>query len=442
MSVVVSLEDIGACRKQLKVEVPAPAVEAETQRVMSELGHKMRIPGFRPGKVPAKVMRQRYAKEIERQVVERLVPRYWRQAQAEASIEPLLPPEVHDVKELLPGEPLTFVATVETRPQIELGDIAAFDLPNPSTDPGTVEIEDMMESLRKQLSKWVAVERPAARGDLVEAQITQIAGAHMDASGAHPPRTEGLSIEVGDPNVWEELSLAVSGLTAGQEATFTRSHEHEPAHEGGEKEVHQQTFKLTVDAVKERDLPPLDDDFAQQVNPQLTTLEQLRDMVTERLRQNKAEQRHETRQRALLDQLRERYPLDLPQGVVRQEVEGLVQEYADSLARQGMDVEKAGIDWSRMAEDMAPLAERRVHGRLLLDAVADAESVHVGEEEFERALALLARAQNTSTPALRRLLDEEGRLSGFRSQLRRDKTIRRLLGEEAAASAPVTALEA
>src|SRR3954465_3303801 len=161
MSVVVSLQDVGPCRKQLTVEVPAPAVEAETQRVVAEYGNRVRIPGFRKGKVPTKLVRQRYAKDIEREVVERLLPRYWRQAQAESSIDPLLPPEVDEVKELQPGEPLTFVATVETRPQIALGNTRDFDLPDPEVDPGTMEIEETIENIRKQTAEWVTVDRPA-----------------------------------------------------------------------------------------------------------------------------------------------------------------------------------------------------------------------------------------------------------------------------------------
>jgi trigger factor len=438
MSVVVSLQDVGPCRKQLTVEVPAPAVEAETQRVVAEFGNRARIPGFRQGKVPAKLVRQRFAKDIEREVVERLLPRYWRQAQAESSIEPLLPPEIDEVKDLLPGAPLTFTATVETRPQIELRNIKDFDLPNPSTDPGSVEVEDTVEDLRRQVSPWVPVERAAGRGDLVEAEITPLAGAHGETpEGSEPPalKTDKIAIEIGDPNVWEELALAVSGLTAGQEATFTRRHEHEAEHEGEEKVVHEQSFRVKVDQVKERDLHPLDDELAKKISPDFTTMDQLTDAVTKRLRQTKTEQRSEARNRALLDQLRDRHPLELPQGVVRKEIEGLVQDYAEGLARRGVDLDKANMDWNGVASEMLPLAERRVHARLLLDAISDAESIQVTEEEFERALAVVARAQNTSTPALRRALDEDGRLGNFRAQLRRDKTIRHLLGEEAGAAA-------
>jgi trigger factor len=432
MSVVVSLEDVGPCRKQLTVEVPAPAVEAEEQRVLKEYGSRARIPGFRAGKVPAKLVRQRFGQEIDREVVERLLPRYWKQAQAEASLEPLLPPEVEEVKERQPGEPLTFVAVVETRPQIDLRNIRDFDLPDPSIDPGEMEVDDAVEDLRRHIAEWATVERPAARGDLVAAELTRIGGAHGEEAGEAKPDT--VSVELGDERVWEELTLALSGLSAGQEATFTRRHEHPSAEEGGQPVVHVDEFRVRAQEVKERDLPPLDDAFAVKVSPDFTALGELREALSRRLRHGKTEQRRETRERALLDQLRERHPLELPQGVVRREVEGLVKDYAQSLAQRGVDVEHLQMDWNRIAGDMLPLAERRVHSRLLLDAIADAESVQVGEEEFERALAVLARTQNTSTPQLRRALDEDGRLATFRSQLRREKTIRHLLGEEPAAS--------
>lgn len=433
MSVVLSLQDVGPCRKQIKVEVPAPAVEAETQRVLREYGQKVHIPGFRKGKVPAELIRRRFAQDIEQEVKERLLPRYWKQAQAESSIEPLLPPEVEEVADLQPGEPLTFVATVETRPEIALGNIQDFDLPDPEVEPGTLDIDETLDNIRKQMSKWVPVERAASRGDLVALEVTTL------ASEDHPEeRTDKVQVEVGDAQVWEELTVAVQGLSAGQEAAFERRHEHPPAEEGGQPHVHEQKYRVRVEAVQERELPELDDAFATQVNAEFKTADDLREAVVRRLRANKEEARRDARQKALLDQLRERHPIDLPQGVVRREVEQMVQDYAENLARRGVDVENAGLDWNRVADDMAPMAEKRVHSRLLLDAIADDRQIVVSEEEFERTLAMLARAQGVSTPVLRRKLDEDGRLGNLRGQLRRDKTMRTLLGEpeEVTSAAP------
>jgi trigger factor len=463
MSVVLSIEDVGPWRKQLTVEVPAPAVEAETSRVVREFGQRVRLPGFRRGKVPAELVRRRFAKDIEREVIDRLVPRYWRQAQAESEIEPLLPPSVDQVRDLEPGGPLTFVATVETRPHVELRNVRDFQLPDPEIEPGELDVDKALDDLRMRFGEWVPVERPAARGDLVNAQITELTG-----DGGAPPKKETESqpeatepvaqaaaaggpgaasqataqpveFEVGDQRVWDELSLAVSGLAAGQESEFTR--EAEPAAgadaaagqpapaDAAATGVRPRRFKVEVTAVKERELPALDDELAARVNPEIGGLTELREIVARRLREARIEERYEKRQRALLDQLRERHPMDLPQGVVEREVEHLTADYAESIARRGVRPEQAGIDWQRVREEMRPHAERRVHARLLLDAVADAEPVEVTDEEFERTLAALARAQKTTTPALRKALDENGRLSTLREQLRREKTMRHLMGE-------------
>ena len=476
MSVVLSMQDVGPWRKQLTVEVPAPAVEAETQRVVREFGQRVRIPGFRRGKVPSELVRRRFAKDIEREVIDRLLPRYWRQAQAESEIEPLLPPEVDEVGEIEPGGPLTFVATVETRPKVELGNIHDFQLPDPEIEPGELDVDKALDDLRVRFGEWVPVERPAARGDLVSTQVTELplspaagSGSTADprstpvttqgtgtdsepeiretpettsATAAAPPAREGkvqpVEFEVGDERVWEELSLAVSGLAAGQEAPFTREGAPSPAApaapDGAPPDAAAtgggpRRFKVQVIAVKERELPALDDELAARVNPELGGLTQLRELVSRRLREARIEERAEQRQRAVLDQLRERHPMELPQGVVQREVEHLATDYAESLARRGVRPEQAGLDWQRIREEMRPLAERRVHARLLLDAVAEAEPVVVTDEEFERALATLAQAQKTTTPALRKALDENGRLEPLREQMRRDKTMRHLLGE-------------
>src|SRR5262245_51997588 len=214
MSVVVSLQDVGPCRKQLTVEVPAPAVEAETQRVVQEYGRRAKIPGFRQGKVPAHVVRQRFAKDIEHEVIERLLPRYWRQAQAESSLDPLLPPELAEEPVLRPGEPFTFTAVVEIRPQVELRNTKDFELPEPSLEPGTLEIDEKIDELRKQLADWVPVERSAARGDLVAAEILELTpGLHGEEPKTEP---EPIQVELGDERVWEELNAVLQGMAADQ----------------------------------------------------------------------------------------------------------------------------------------------------------------------------------------------------------------------------------
>ncbi|HVS04410.1 MAG TPA: trigger factor [Thermoanaerobaculia bacterium] len=405
MSVVVSIEDVGPCRKQLRIEVPQPAVEAETQRVVVDYRRRVRLPGFRKGKVPAGMITQRFRKEIEQEVVDRLVPRYWRQAEAEQQLDPLAPPELAGVDFSL-GEGMTFTAVVETRPRVELGDLDHFQLPAPPPDPGDEEIEQQLEELRRRAGAWKPVDRPAARGDRALVVIR---------SGDKEPQK--VAVEVGDERVWEELTLAVTGLAAGQSSQFRRG-----TQEGAEPEE----LQVTVEEVQELEPAPADDELARKVS-QFETFAELREQVGENLRQSRRRDYRRQQERALLAQLRDRYPLELPRGVVDSETEEMVREYAHQLSHRGVDVERSGIDWGAIAEQLRPEAERTVHSRLLVDAIAEQRGIEVPEERLEEVLTGIAHSRQTSAQAVRRELDQRGQLGALRKQLRREATVRDLL---------------
>lgn len=415
MSVVLSIDEVGPCRQQLKIEVPAPAVEAETRRVVEEFRRKTRLPGFRKGKVPRELVEQRFQSDIEQEVIDRLVPRYWRQAEAEKELDPLMPPSLEDV-DLQPGAELTFVASVETRPQIEVGDLENFKLPEVEVTPTAEEIDAALDDLRRNLADWVVVERPAARGDLVVGELAQ-----QDGGSEAEPEKKTISFEVGDPQVWEELSLEATGKTAGQTTKVVRQ-------QGEGEDAVEQRFSLQITEVKERDLPPADDAFAARVG-EFSDLAALEEALAKRLEQDKRQESRQQRERSLTDQLRERHPLTLPQGVVDHEIEAMLRDYASGLAMRGVDLEKTQLDWREMGEKVRPQAENHVHSRLILDAVAENLEMEVTEAEFEQTLANLARAEGKTTVAVRQALDRAGRLGPLRAQLRREKTMRHLMGD-------------
>ncbi len=409
MSVVVAREDVGPCHKRLTIEVPAEAVTAEIGRVVGDYRRKLDLPGFRKGKLPVKLVRRRFRAEIEREVADRLVPRYWRQAQAEEGLDPLLPPRFDDLQ-IEDGEPMTLVASVETRPQIELGELGDFQLPEGSTEPSDEEVEAAIADIRQQHATWSPVERPAGHGDLVIARVE-------DPEGDKPERK--IHAELGGEGVDEELTLALTGLAPGQKTDYDGALE-----SGTEAE----RVKIEVLEVRDQELPELDE-----LAPKLgdfETVDDFRQAVVEGVGRSKQSELRGRREKALLEQLRQRHPLDLPAGVVRQESEEMLQRW---LASQGIDVEQTDLDLESLMGQVQPQAEQRVHDRLLLDAVAKAEDLRLDESEFERFLGGLAAQQRTSTLELRRHLSDSGRLEHLRMDLLRGQAVRHLMGEDESA---------
>ncbi|KAB2964727.1 MAG: trigger factor [Thermoanaerobaculia bacterium] len=424
MSVVLSMEEVGPCRKQLRIEVPQPAVAAEMARVTGEYGKRARIPGFRKGKVPPAMVAKHFGKEIEQEVLERLLPRYWKQAAAEKSLDPLAPPAVENV-ELKPDAPLLFTAVVEVRPEIELRNFRDFALPEADTEATREEIERAVADLRRSHADWTPVERTAAIGDVVRVELVE--------AGAADPTPQAAEFELGSDRVWEEVSSAATGLAAGQSASFARK-------EGEGESATERQFELRVVEVREARLPELTPEFLGHFG-KFESAEAFEADVARRIAAAKRDELRARREQTMLDQLVERHPMELPEGVVHRETEELLREYAEGLARRGVDLEKAEIDWQSMGDQARPHAERRIKARLILDRISESEKVEVGQVEFEEALALLARMQNVPTQALRQRLDQSGELAGLRARMRREKTVRFLLGEPAGAAPDAAAAD-
>ena len=446
MSVVLNVEEIGPCRKELKIEIPAPAVDAETARVLGEFGRKASLPGFRKGKVPQSLVQRHFGDDIRREVVERLVPRYFRQAVAEKGIDPLLAPEV-EMAPVQAGTGMTFLARVEVRPEIELRNYKDFSLPDPPVEATADEVKTAIADLRLRHAEWKSAARPAATGDRAKIELKPVidpVAAADESAGEVVVEAQTVDIEVGSQQIWEEISLAVAGLSVGQGSRFSRKEPRAPREEREEGDLRpdapaeplaERTFEVRLVELTEPILPALDDTFAAHLG-KFATVAELEADIARRISHAKRDDAMRQRETKMLDQLTERHPIPLPEGVVHREVDELLRDYAENLARRGIDLEGAGLDWQRLGEQAKPQAERRVKARLLLDAISDQEKIEVGEEEFEQALALLARAQGIPTPALRQRLDEAGQLAGLRAQMRREKTVRRLLGETGPAPAP------
>ena len=411
MSVIRQIKDVGPWRKELSVEAPIAAVEAEMDRVTQALRKRAKAPGFRKGKMPLHLVQKQYSEEIRQETLERIVPRFWQQAEAEAQLDTLVAPRLGEVE--WTDEEFVFTATVEIRPEIRITNVEGFQLPTVDVEPTAEEVEEALENLRRQVSDWKPVERPAADGDMVTVKILE-----GDDEDGQP-----VMLEVGEDTVWPELSEALRGLEIGATESFTR-----PGDESGEGPIVRR-FSVELLEVKERLAPDLDDKLAQKLGD-FDSLAQLRERVEEQLRAGKESDASTQRETAMLQQLAERHPFDVPEGALEVEVQDMLNEYGQMLAGQGVDIEKADIEWQKVAEEFAPQAEGRVRSRLLLDAVADHLDLSEDAEELEAAIGTLARQRKVSNVAMRKSLADSGRLESLRRHLRRRAAVRHLLGEE------------
>lgn len=445
MTVVVKKREVGLCRQEFVIEVPAEDVDAEYLRVARDYRRRARLDGFRKGKAPLDLIRQRFAEAIGEDVSERLAPKYWQMAREEEDVHAMLPPSVGPV-EVVPGQPLRFTVTVDLEPDVEIDDGRSFELPQPETEPTEAEVDEVLEQVRLERSTWVPVDRSAARGDRVRGKVHraamdgydgQAAGDDHDHDHGHDhshehdnrgPATHDIDLELGDERVWPELTDNVTGLSAGQTATFERVEQEDSIER-------QRRYDVELQEVLERKLPDVDDDWASGLAASIGSVDDLRENLRGQVQARKVEAAGQQRTDALLEQLRERYPVDLPEAVVEREAFQMARSYANNLARQGVDLEQQQLPWEQMMEEIRPQAGKRAHASFLLDRIAREDGIESTREDLERALEIMARARNTNRGKLRRELERDGGLEMLKIELRRDRTVQALLEANAPAAA-------
>lgn len=431
MTVVVKKREIGLCRQEIVIEVPAEEVDAEYLRVARDYRRRARLDGFRKGKAPLDLIRQRFAEAIGEDVSERLAPRYWTLAREEEDVHAMLPPSVGPV-EVVPGQPLRFTVTVDVEPEVEIGDDRSFELPQPETDPTEAEVDEVLEQVRLERSTWVPVDRSAARGDRVRGKVHRAAMPGYDEQEAgdgndqdnRGPATHDIDLELGDERVWPELTDNLTGLSAGRTAMFERVEQEDNIER-------QRRYDVEVHEVLERKLPDVDDDWAGGLAASIGSVDDLRENLRSQVEARKVEAARQQRTDALLDRLRERYPVDLPEAVVEREALQMARSYANNLARQGVDLEQQQLPWEQMMEEIRPQAGKRAHASFLLDRIAREDGIEPTLQDLERALEVMARARNTHRGRLRRELERDGGLEMLKIELRRDRTVQALLEVDA-----------
>jgi trigger factor len=373
----------------------------------------VRVPWFRPGKVPATIIKRRFRDQILHEVMHGLIPRAVEEALQERGIEPVDTPNVRDVA-LEEGQPLRFTAAIETVPPFDPGDLStltASRTPVAITEEG---IEQTLQRLRERAGKSEPVEgRPATDGDTVVVDLVR-----QDASG--PDRHEGVSIEIGSKANPPGFDAHLAGVAPGDEKTFSIHFPEDYA--VAEMAGTDVTYSVAVKEVRRRVLPDLDDEFAKDVG-EFDSLNALRDRVRTDLQAEAEENATRQLRGEVLKQLAERITFELPTSLVEREIDRRLEEFARQLMQQNVDPQQAGIDWGQFREAQREPARAAVASALVLDAIARREGLVVSDQEIDQEIERFAARAGRTAAALRAQFEKEGGIGRLMTGLRREKAV-------------------
>jgi trigger factor len=406
------ITDVSETQKTVTIEIDSSVVDAEIDRIAQGY-RKVRVPGFRPGKVPATIIKRRFRDQILHEVMHGLIPRAVEEALQERGIEPIDTPNVRDVA-LEEGQPLRFTAAIETVPPFDPGDLSTLTATRSHVAITEEGIEHTLQRLRERAGKSEPVEgRPAADGDTVVADLVR-----QDASG--PDRHEGVSIEIGSKANPPGFDEHLVGVGPGDEKTFSIHFPEDYA--VAEMAGTDVTYSVTVKEVRRRVLPDLDDEFAKDVG-EFDSLTALRDRVRTDMQAEAEENATRQLRGEVLKQLAERITFELPTPLVEREIDRRLEEFARQLMQQNVDPRQAGIDWGQFREAQREPARASVASALVLDAIARREGLIVSEQEIDQEIERFAARAGRTAAALRAQFEKEGGIGRLATGLRREKAV-------------------
>jgi len=408
------LTDINDTRKDLKVEIPIDVVNEGIDRLARDYSKRARVPGFRPGKAPARIIKQRYKSEILHDLMHDLIPRAVDDALRERGMEALDTPDIRDVN-VEENQPLTFTASFDTVPPFETGDYGALSLTRAPVVVAEEAVDHALQRLRDRAARHEPVEdRGVEHGDTVTVDLDR-----KDAQ-AQTDSHKDVAIELGAKANPPGLDEQLLGLTAGATKTFTL---HYPADYAiGELANQDVEYTVTVKSVKRRVLPELDDEFAKDLGD-FENLAALRARVREDLEHEAKHAAERDTRGELMQQLAKRLPFEVPASLVERELDRRLEDFARRMMDQGIDPREAGIDWQAFRQSQRDAAVQSAASAIYLDQLARQEHIEATSDEIDEEVARYAERTGRTPAAVRAALEKEQGLSRVASGIRREKSI-------------------
>jgi trigger factor len=416
-----TIEELGPTRVRMAIEVPWGDLDHAFGEVYKELGRQVRVPGFRPGKVPNRVLDQRIGRPVVLQeVVQHAIPEVYGEVVRDNQVRVIGQPEI-EVTRLDDNDTLAFTAEVDVVPALQLPSLDDLAVTVDDVAVTDDEIDEQISNMRERFAMLTGVDRPAQDGDYVSIDLE----AKVDGEVLEDGTTSGMSYEVGSGNLMEGLDDAVRGLSADESKTFTTALLTGPD-AGEEAEV-----TVTVRSVKAKELPELDDEFASTAS-EFDTLAELRDDVRTRLQRTKTIQQGAQARDKLVEHLLGTVEVPLPENLVEREAEYRNQMMEQQLQQAGMDFDSylqiTGAESREAYEaEQSSSIEEAVKTQFILDAVADAREITVDNDDLSAQIVAQAQRNRMSPEQYAQQLQQGGNIAEFVADVRRTKALARLL---------------
>jgi trigger factor len=415
--------DVSPTRKELKIEIGAEEVRAEMERVTQEYARAATVPGFRKGHAPAAVVRTRYKKDIQGDVLQRLVPQAVERAVNESNLNVIGQPDIHfgpEAVEQMGKAPLALHAHVEVFPEVELGQykgLPAARRRRPVTD---AEVERVIESLRESSASLQPVEdRASEEGDTVTADIQ---GRYLNPPSDEDINVEDVDIVLGGPGVLAAFTENLTGVRPDEVKTFTVEYPEDFNAQGLAGKTIEYT--ATVTAVRRKEVPALDDEWVRSLGEEeVDTVERLRGRVRENLLKSSEQESDHRLRDEVLGRLIEQHRFEVPETLVSYQANQMVRQMLGDMIQRGLDPRRQEINWEAMRDVVRERATDDLRGSMLLEQVADAENIEVSDGEVEAEINSLAEASGQSVEQVRAALTKQGGERSIADRLRNRKAL-------------------
>jgi len=410
-------ETNSSTKREIAVEIPANEVNRETETLIQKYQKLARLPGFRRGHVPASIIRQRFTEEIKTDVLDSLVPRYFRKETEKLGLIPVSQPQVTDLH-LHEGEPLRFKATFEVMPEIKVEGYKELRADKPAITVTDEEVADSLNHIREERATYTSIEgRTLADGDFAQVSLD---GQPKEAEGK-PVHMDDVLVEINGKNTMPEFTQNLHGAAAGDERTFEVTY---PA-DTNDQRLAGKTFTYTVRvlALKQKNLPELNDDFAKELG-EFANLDEVRTRIREGMEQERLHNAEREAKDKLVAELVKRNDFEVPEALVERQIDLRLERGLRALAAQGMRAEDLKkMDLNRLRAGQKEQATQEVKASLLLEKIADEEHIEVNDEEIDREVQALATQSKQAPEAIRARLTRDGALDRIRVRIRSEKTL-------------------